>query len=87
MVRKMAHKMVTETVRRENEALIDEMSRFNAALACGAMSCSTPRRAIGRCLVWKQAGGTWGPRSNGRKMCGSDRGAKHYFFSRGTARA
>jgi hypothetical protein len=36
MVRKMAHKMVTETVRRENEALIDEMSRFNAALACGA---------------------------------------------------
>jgi hypothetical protein len=32
----MVRKMVTETVRRENEALIDEMSRFNAALACGA---------------------------------------------------
>jgi len=32
----MAHKMAAETLRRENEALIDEMTRFNIALARGA---------------------------------------------------
>jgi hypothetical protein len=36
MAHKMTRKMATETLRRENEALIDEMSRFNAALARGA---------------------------------------------------
>jgi hypothetical protein len=31
--------------------------------------------------------GVWGPRSNGRKMCGKLPGAKHNFFTRGIARA
>jgi hypothetical protein len=36
MARKMTRRIAAETLRRENEALIDEMSRFNAALVRGA---------------------------------------------------
>jgi hypothetical protein len=36
MACKMSHKMAAETLRCENETLMDEMTRFNAALACGA---------------------------------------------------
>jgi hypothetical protein len=36
MARKMTRQMATGELRRENEALFDEMTRFNAALARGA---------------------------------------------------
>src|SRR5262249_34987489 len=29
-----------------------------------------------------RSSGIWGPRSNGRNMCGKPPGAKHYFFAR-----
>ena len=67
-MRKMARKMVTETVRRENEALIDEMSRFNAALACGAHVMFHAKAGDRQVTAWRQEGGTCAAPPRGRLL-------------------